>query len=123
MIHEAVMWSKEQNKWIFLPRRASKNQYNDVEDEEHGTNMMITANEQFGNINVIKIGNLDEPTHGFSTFKFVPDSKETVIVSLKSEEYKGKIASYIMVFKSKDGTIILPETFVGSRKYEGLEFT
>ena len=105
------MWSKEQNKWIFLPRRASKNQYNDVEDEEHGTNMMITANEQFENINVIKIGKLDEPTHGFSTFKFIPDSKETVIVSLKSEEYKGKIASYIMVFKSKDGTIILPETF------------
>ena len=36
MIHEAATWSDHHKKWFFLPRRASKLKYNDVEDERHG---------------------------------------------------------------------------------------
>ena len=121
MIHEAVMWNEEQKKWIFLPRRASKSKYNDVDDEVHGTNMMLTADELFNHITLTNIGTLDQPSHGFSSFKFIPDTRDSVMVALKSEEFQGKIASYVMVFK-QDGTILLPETYVGDHKYEGLEF-
>ena len=62
------------------------------------------------------------PTHGFSSFKFIPNSLDNLIVALKSEETKGVTASYIMAFNF-DGTILLPETKIdGDYKYEGIEF-
>lgn len=52
----------------------------------------------------------------------MPNSFDTIIVALKSEESKGKTASYIMAF-NLDGTILLPETKIdGDYKYEGIEF-
>lgn len=60
-------------------------------------------------------------THGFSSFKFIPGTDDTLIVALKSEENKGKTATYVMVFHI-DGKILYPETKVADLKYEGLEF-
>lgn len=45
--------------------RASKLKYNDVEDERHGTNLLIMAAEDFSSYEVRTIGNLDTPSHGF----------------------------------------------------------
>lgn len=61
------------------------------------------------------------PTHGFSSFKFIPGTKERLIVALKSEEVKGQVATYIMAF-TIDGKVLLPETKVGDYKFEGIEF-
>jgi len=47
--------------------------------------------------------------------------KDEVMVALKSEEDEGRIASYILVF-DMEGRILLPETKIGDRKFEGLEF-
>ena len=123
MIHEAIVWSDIHKQWFILPRRASKDRYNDVADEMHGTNYLLRANEDFSEkIAVSRVSELGEPaTHGFSSFKFVPGTQNTVIIALKSEEYKGSIASYILVFNI-DGTILYPETKVGDHKYEGIEF-
>ena len=121
MIHEAGAWSNYYQKWTFLPRRASKKKYNDVEDETHGTNLILEASENFDHIQLKTVGDLDKPTHGFSSLKFLPDTKDSVIVALKSEEYQGKVATYITVFK-RDGTILYPETYIGDHKYEGIEF-
>jgi len=120
MIHEAVGWSHILRKWFFLPRRMSGERYNDVTDEKMGTNLMITADETFKDIKV-NVAGLKIPTHGFSSFKFVPGTKDTVIVALKSEEFEGKVATYIMVFNT-EGVIIYPETKIGNRKFEGFEF-
>ncbi len=46
MIHEAVVWSNVHKKWFFLPRKASKSKYNDVDDERHGTNLLLVAGDQ-----------------------------------------------------------------------------
>lgn len=123
MIHEAIVWSNVHHQWFVLPRRASINKYNDVDDERHGTNFLLRADEDFSDkVEVSRISELSEPsTHGFSSFKFVPGTQDTVIVALKSEEYKGNISSYILVFNI-DGTILYPETKIGDHKYEGIEF-
>lgn len=34
MIHESAAWSDALNKWVFLPRRISSEQYDDVRDEK-----------------------------------------------------------------------------------------
>ena len=44
-----------------------------------------------------------------------------MIVALKSEEIEGKVATYLMVFNS-EGVVIYPETKIGDRKFEGIEF-
>ena len=111
----------QQKKWYFLPRRASKFKYDDVADERHGTNMLLESDADFRYINLRTVGDLETPSHGFSTFKFVPQTGDRVIVALKSEELEGRVATYVMVF-TVDGTILYPETKIGDRKYEGIEF-
>ncbi|CAL8142829.1 unnamed protein product [Orchesella dallaii] len=120
VIHESGGWSDVWKKWVFLPRRASKEQYNDKTDEKKGTNIMLLTDEDFTNVEVRHIGDVI-PTHGFSSFKWIPGTGDNLVVALKSEEIDGKTASYIMVF-DMNGNILVPETKVGDHKYEGVEF-
>lgn len=120
LIHESAMWSERLQRWFFLPRRASHERYDETADERRATNLMLSCPADFSFISVQHIGPLD-PTHGFSSFKFVPDTDDQVIVALKSEEDAGKIATYIIAF-TLDGRILMPETKIGDVKYEGLEF-
>ena len=66
------------------------------------------------------IGNLIK-VRGFSSFKFLPGSEDTIIVALKTEEHEGETATYIMAFNI-DGSILMPELKVIDKKFEGLEF-
>merc|ERR1712226_499808 len=120
MIHEAVCWSPTRRRWVFLPRRIGKERYNDVADEHKGTNLLITADEEFSDIHVSRVGPL-EPTHGFSSFKFVPGSKDDILVALKSEEVEGKSATYLTVI-TMEGRVLMEETKIGDKKFEGIEF-
>ncbi|KAF7461430.1 Hypothetical predicted protein [Marmota monax] len=120
LIHESACWSDTLQRWFFLPRRASHERYSEKEDEHKGTNLLLSAAQDFGDISVRRVGEL-VPTHGFSSFKFIPNTDDQIIVALKSEEDTGIIASYIMAF-TLDGRVLLPETKIGSVKYEGIEF-
>lgn len=120
IIHESGVWSDIHRKWFFLPRRASKEKYDETLDERRATNLLFTADENFDNVEVRTVGRI-HPTHGFSSFKFVPGTQDTIIVALKSEEDKGKIASFILAFDIH-GTMIMPEQKIGEVKYEGIEF-
>lgn len=120
IIHESGCWSNVHKRWFFLPRRASQESYNDVEDEHRATNIVITADEDFKDLKVSHMGPLNL-YHGFSSFKFIPGTQDSVILALKSEENKGQIASYIMAFDLQ-GNARMSELKVGSIKFEGLEF-
>ena len=120
MIHESGCWSAVHRKWYFLPRRASQESYNDVYDEHRATNLLISADEAFADVHTTHIGPLNK-YRGFSSFKFVPGTKDSVIVALKSEENRGKIATYIMAF-SLSGQMRMKEQKVADVKFEGLEF-
>lgn len=120
MIHESCVWSTVHQRWFFLPRRASKERYEELKDERRATNLMLTASEDFKTVELNRIGNIN-PTHGFSSFKFIPGTNHNVVVALKSEEDGDKKATYIMVFNI-DGTILYGETKIGDQKFEGIEF-
>lgn len=120
LIHESAAWSDSLQRWFFLPRRASKERYEETADERRGTNLVLSCSPDFVDIIVSRVGELN-PTHGFSSFKFVPNTDDQIVLALKSEEDAGTIASYIMAF-TLDGRILLPETKIGDVKYEGLEF-
>nr|BAN20953.1 apyrase [Riptortus pedestris] len=120
MLHESAVWSDIHKKWFFLPRRMSHESYNEDKDETQGTNLLLTCDENFKDIRVTEIGEVI-PTHGFSSFKFIPGTKDEVIVALKSVEHLGKVATYIMAF-TINGKIIMGETKIDDYKYEGFEF-
>jgi len=121
MIHESAQWSDIHQKWFFLPRRASNDTYTEADDEHRGTNYLLIADEKFKHIEVRKVSPLTV-TRGFSAFQFIPGTKDTLIVALKSEEDRGNVRSYITVF-DLHGNILVPETMIeGNHKYEGIEF-
>lgn len=120
LIHESAAWSDTLQRWFFLPRRASKESYEETADERRGTNLVLSCSPDFSEIKKSEVGVLN-PTHGFSSFKFVPNTDDQIVLALKSEEDAGKIATYIMAF-TLDGRILLDETKIGDVKYEGVEF-
>ncbi|XP_029949314.1 soluble calcium-activated nucleotidase 1b [Salarias fasciatus] len=120
LIHESAAWSESLQRWFFLPRRASHERYEETADERRATNLVLSCPPDFGYITVRHVGPFN-PTHGFSSFKFVPDTDDQIIVALKSEEDAGRIATYIIAF-TLDGRVLMPETKIGNVKYEGLEF-
>ena len=55
--HEAVVWDGRTRKWLFLPRKASPAlRYHPDSDERMGTNLLVTASENFADIEVKRIG-------------------------------------------------------------------
>ena len=120
MIHESGVWSDVHQSWFFLPRRASKLMYDETEDEHRATNLIVKCDSKFKKVSITTVGEVN-PIRGFSSFKFVPDTKDNVIVALKTEEDRGNIATYISVF-TLDGTILVPDTKFADIKYEGIEF-
>ncbi|XP_010870894.3 soluble calcium-activated nucleotidase 1b [Esox lucius] len=120
LIHESAAWSDRLQRWFFLPRRASSERYEETADERRATNLLLSCPPDFSDVTVERAGPL-HPTHGFSSFKFVPDTDDQIVLALKSEEDAGRIATYILAF-TLDGRILLPETKIGNVKYEGLEF-
>ncbi len=121
LIHESAVWSDVNKKWFFLPRRASKLQYDDKEDERRATNMLLSCSEDFSACDRTFIGPLNK-THGFSSFKFIPGTNEQQIVALKTQEVDGKIASYIMAFDLNGRILMREQQIPGSYKFEGIEF-
>lgn len=121
MIHESGMWSPVHRKWFFLPRRCSKNTYNETLDEMMGCNLLISAEENFNKVKVVKLGTY-KPTFGFSSFKFVPGTDDSVIVALQTEELNGKTSTYITAFTITGKVLLPPERIETDLKYEGLEF-
>lgn len=120
LIHESAAWSKHLQRWFFLPRRASHERYEETADERRATNLLLSCPADFSHITTQHAGPLN-PTHGFSSFKFVPDTGDQIILALKSEEDASRIATYILGF-TLDGRLLMPETKIGDIKYEGLEF-
>ncbi|XP_037546164.1 soluble calcium-activated nucleotidase 1 [Nematolebias whitei] len=120
LIHESAAWSKRHQRWFFLPRRASHEHYEETADERRATNLLLSCPADFSHITTQRVGPLNL-AHGFSSFRFVPNTDDQIILALKSEEDAGRIATYIIGF-TLDGRLLLPETKIGDVKYEGLEF-
>lgn len=127
LLHEAVTWSPHHQRWYVLPRRMSRERYDDVTDERKGANTMITAAPDFSDMKAQTVGRLT-PERGFSTFKFLPGSGDNVIVAIKSAEEAAtdRQTAYITVYKRNPADdswkVVMEETEIpGDAKFEGLE--
>lgn len=123
VVHEAIEWSEVHRQWFILPRRVSSEAYNDMLDEQRGSNKLVVASEDFSSIEVLEVGKVT-PLRGFSSFKFMPRSGDNIIVAIKSVEIDAEDSqtSFLTVFDVK-GNVLLEETELpGGHKYEGIAF-
>lgn len=123
MIHESGAWSDVHRRWFFLPRRCSRERYNETRDEHMGCNFLISNDEAFQNIRAIELKRNGVPsTHGYSSFKFLPTTNDEIIIALSTEELNGKTSTFISAF-TVEGEELMPETQIPTNyKYEGFEF-
>jgi len=135
LVHEAVLWSESQRRWMFLPRRVSKVTYDDVIDEKKGSNLLIVADDQFREIKVVTIklnrDALSDGLHGFSSFAFVPNTGDKHAIAMRSVEENCtgdddevcKQRSYCIVFDTVTGEVLMQEQPMSDKyKFEGVEF-
>ena len=107
-------------QWFFLPRKASKRKYDDAKDEKRCGNLLLRTDENFEKISTVRIGRRNR-SRGFSSFKFVPNTKDHVFVALKTVEVGTQVESYIGVYNI-NGRVLLQEDFICNEKFEGIEF-
>ena len=96
LLHESCNWSDHHKQWFFLPRRASKEAYDEVLDENRCGNILIRADEDFKNIKVVTVGELNT-RRGYSAFRFIPGTQDNFIIATRTEEdpQTKKMKSYI----------------------------
>jgi soluble calcium-activated nucleotidase 1 len=119
MVHESANWHPRLQRWVFLPRRMSREAYDEVKDERRAANTMILATENFSTIEVINNIGPKSDVRGFSAFRFIP-SHDTEFVALKSVEDGSDIFTYITVL-NMEGQVLMEETLIDNVKFEGLE--
>ncbi|KAL3272443.1 hypothetical protein HHI36_013923 [Cryptolaemus montrouzieri] len=120
MIHESGIWSDVHKKWFFLPRRCSKEAYDEVADERRGCSVLISADADVNTVRIVKIPN-EHITRGFSSFKFLPNTNDEVIVALRTEELEGKTRTFLISF-TIHGQVLVDDLHIADNKYEGFEF-
>lgn len=119
--HESGVWSNIHKKWFFAPRKCSSEPFNSKTDDQKGSNLLITVDAKFRKIDVIEVGPVNVQ-RGFSSFKFLPGSEDTIIVALKTYEDDNSFQTYITAFNI-NGTVYLPDTCLSNvTKFEGVEF-
>jgi soluble calcium-activated nucleotidase 1 len=60
VMHEAINWSPHMRKWVFAPRRISKEAYDDVKDEHRGSNKVVIVDEKFTKAEVVEVKMADK---------------------------------------------------------------
>lgn len=130
IIVEAVLWSPDMKKWVFLPRRISSAPYDENQDERMGGNRVVLVNENFTSAEVVVINLEADSLRGFSTFAFVPGTNDRHALAIRSVEQNctGDLAecqqrSYFLVFDVKTGEVLSQEKkYKDNLKFEGIEF-
>ncbi|UXI16156.1 soluble calcium-activated nucleotidase 1 [Sarcoptes scabiei] len=126
--HEAAAFDSWDQEWLFLPRKASVEAYDEKKDETSGANLLLIADYAFRKLSRYTVGPL-RPTHGFSSVKIIPGIKKylpqtikEVAIALKTMEVGNSLETVIIVFTIPKGEVLYNETFTTSIKYEGIEF-
>lgn len=87
-----------------------------------GSNLLISADDNIENIQVVKVGELDNRKRGYAAFEFVPGTCDYMIVAIKSKEIEDSTESYITVFDINGNVLLDDQKLEGSLKFEGLYF-
>jgi len=117
--HEAAFFDEYMAEWIFAPRKASKIQYSEKEDETKGSNILITSNSRFSKINVKYYGEL-ENDYGCSSIKKLKNVDAFVLIKTKELSDPVDIHSKLLIIDQYGKNLSIPLD-LGNIKFEGVE--
>ena len=122
IIHEAIVWSDVHKKWFILPRYCTDKKYDKENEKDTGCNLLISATPSYDAVEVKHVGlhGKVRDAQGFSSFKFIPGSHDTLIFALKTTETENIANTIAVVFDICGNKISDTETI--AEKYEGVEF-
>jgi len=123
MIHEGARWSAVHKRWFFLPRKLSREPYDEVKDTEKCVNLMLSCPEvpEADGSNVLTQDYLSKSElRGCSDFLFVPGTKDTHIFMTRTEESLDGVVSTFASVIDLEANCLMAETKIASeRKFEG----
>jgi len=120
LLHESAGFNPVKREWVFLPRRFSKDPYDEKEDESKGTNMLLIVSEDFSQVRQYTVGMLD-PLRGVSSFKFIP-FRESEVIALKTIEHQDRVESFVTVYNLVTQEVLMEDQKIDDVKFEGVEF-
>jgi nucleoside diphosphate kinase len=123
MIHEGARWSDVHKQWFFMPRKLSREPYDEVKDCSKCVNLMLTCPEKpaVGGDDVIMQAYLTKSDlRGCSDFLFVPGTKDTHVFMLRTEESLDNVVSTYASVIDLEANVLMEEVKVATeRKFEG----
>ena len=122
MVHESGRWSEEHEKWVFFPRKLSREPYDEVVDEAKCCNLMLACGSDFDAASTIAQPAALEflPLRGCSDFLYIPGTRDSHLFVIRTEEtLAGDVNTFCSVIDIA-GTVLMPEImFAPGRKFEG----
>ena len=126
LCHEAVTYNPNTSRWYFFPRKLYPDQDFDMDlyQNETGTNLLLTTDSDFGDIQVHTIGEVD-PSTGYAAIAFLPEPYQHLAVLVKTRESTdGELGTYIVLVDTESQELLGEEFEVSTdAKYEGIECT
>lgn len=124
IIHESARWSDVHDLWFFLPRKSSRQPYDEIKDTQKCVNLMMAAPDGLdpnGGDKVYLQAYLDKfQQRGCSDFLFVPGTNDGHLFVIRTEEsLEGVITTYGSVI-DLTAKVLMEEMVIGEdRKFEG----
>jgi len=120
MIHESGQWSSSHQKWFFLPRKLSREVYDEVKDQAKCVNLILACGDGGSDVAAATYLEPQRAHRGCSDFFFVPGTNDTHIFLIRTEEtINGDLATLASVI-DVTGAVLMEETqFAAGRKFEG----
>jgi soluble calcium-activated nucleotidase 1 len=124
MIHEGGRWSDVHGKWLFMPRKLSRELYDEVKDASKCVNLMLSlpsaAAEDGSDVAMQEY--LDFlALRGCSDFIYVPGTNDChVFVTRTEETLEGDLSTYASVVDLQGNVLMAEFKFGIERKFEGV---
>jgi len=120
VIHEAVEFSDETQKWLFIPRRVTKEKKNKETWDSISTNQGVFADDPFDDFTSTEFGTLNSKL-GVVSLRYIPGTNDQFVLALKYGKDEGNSATKLAVYHVS-GKEVMPETDVAEGFYSGVEF-
>lgn len=123
-MNECGEWSDVHKRWFFMPRKLSREYYDEIKDCEKCCNLMISCDADFSPESIILQDVLSFSTlRGTADLKFVPGTNDTHICLVRTEETLDNVVSSYLSIVDITGKVLMDEVKIATgRKIEGIEF-
>merc|ERR1719272_2253492 len=123
MIHEGARWSDVHKKWFFLPRKLSREAYDEVKDAAKSVNLMLAtgeASDPSGDAVLMQPYLTKSDLRGCSDFLFVPGTNDAHMFLIRTEESLDNVVSTYASVIDLEATVLMEEVQIATeRKFEG----